>query len=309
MPNSKIHGVQLGVITYSFRGINDLDQIIKTIDDIGLNEVELMSNSAELVAGAPQPPPRAPGGPRLPQGAPSAGAPPTPPTPEQVAAMRARANSPEAQKAREDLRKWRTSTSMSAFAPVKRKFTAAGMDLRLLCFNMNESFSDDEIEYVFQVAKALGVKGITTSTQVTVSKRVAPFADKHKILVGYHGHDNVADKNEFSTLDSFETAMSYSKYNGLNLDIGHFVAANSDPLLLIQKHHARITNLHLKDRKKDHGPNTVWGEGDTPIKAVLQLMKAKKYPFPANIEYEYRGAGTPKEEVAKCFEFCKNALA
>ena len=39
------------------------------------------------------------------------------------------------------------------------------------------------------------------------------------------------------------------------------------------------------------------------------LMKAKKYPFPTNIEYEYRGAGTPKEEVAKCFEFCKNALA
>lgn len=223
--------------------------------------------------------------------------------------MRTRNNGPEAQKAREDLRKWRTSASMSAFAPVRQKFTGAGMDLRLLCFNMNESFTDDEFEYVFQVAKALGAKAITTSTQVTVSKRVAPFADKHKILVGYHGHDNIADKNEFSTLESFEAAMSYSKYNGLNLDIGHFVAANADPIALIQKHHARITNLHLKDRKKDHGPNTIWGEGDTPIKDVLQLMKAKKYPFPANIEYEYRGAGTPKEEVAKCFEFCKNALA
>ncbi len=303
-PSSSIHGVQLGVITYSFRGMNDLDEIIKTIGEIGLNEVELMSNSAELVAGAPQPPPRAPGG-----GGPRPQGPPTPPTPEQLAAMRARNNGPEAPKAREDLRKWRTSASMSAFAPVKQKFDAAGMDLRLLCFNMNESFTDDEIEYVFQLAKALGVKGITTSTQVTVSKRVAPFADKHKILVGYHGHDNVADRNEFSTIESFEAAMSYSKYNGLNLDIGHFVAANSDPIELIQKHHARITNLHLKDRKKDHGPNTIWGEGDTPIKAVLQLMKAKKYPFPANIEYEYRGAGTPKEEVAKCFEFCKNALA
>lgn len=308
MPSSKIHGVQLGVITYSFRGMNDLDEIIKTIGEIGLNEVELMSNSAELAAGAPMPPPRAGGG-RPPGAGPAPGAPPTPQTPEQLAAMRARSNGPEAQKAREDLRKWRTSASMSAFAPVKQKFKTAGMDLRLLCFNMNESFTDDEIEYVFQVAKALGAEAITTSTQVTVSKRVAPFADKHKILVGYHGHDNVADKNEFSTIESFETAMSYSKYNGLNLDIGHFVAANSDPIALIQKHHARITNLHLKDRKKDHGPNTVWGEGDTPIKAVLQLMKSKKYPFPANIEYEYRGAGTPAVEVAKCFEYCKKALA
>ena len=88
--------------------------------------------------------------------------------------MRTRNNGPEAQKAREDLRKWRTSASMSAFAPVRQKFTGAGMDLRLLCFNMNESFTDDEFEYVFQVAKALGAKAITTSTQVTVSKRVAP---------------------------------------------------------------------------------------------------------------------------------------
>ncbi|WP_238326033.1 sugar phosphate isomerase/epimerase family protein [Bryobacter aggregatus] len=298
-PNSKIQGVQLGVITYSFRGSNDLDEIIKNISDIGLSEVELMANHAESVAGAPMPAPRPPQGPR----------PSGPPTPEQLAAMRARMNGPEAQKAREDLRKWRLSASMSAFQPVKKKFSDAGIDLRLLCFNMNESFTDDEFEYMFQVAKTLGVKAITTSTQLTVAKRVAPFADKHKILVGYHGHDNVKDPNEFSTLETFETAMSYSKYNGLNLDIGHFVAANSDPIALIRKHHQRITNLHLKDRKKDHGPNTVWGEGDTPIGAVLQVMKKEKYPFPANIEYEYRGQGTPAEEVAKCFDFCKKALA
>lgn len=308
-PNSKVHGVQLGVITYSFRGMNKLDDIVKAVVDLGINEVELMSNSAELAAGAPMPAPR-PGGPggARPAGAP-AGAPPAPPTPEQIAAMRARANSPEAKQAREDLRKWRLSSSMDAFKPVKKQFTDAGLDLHLLCFNMNESFTDDEIDYVFQVTKALGAKAITTSTQLSVAKRVAPFADKHKILVGYHGHDNTADKNEFSTLDTFEAAMSYSKYNGLNLDIGHFVAANSDPIELLKKHHGRITNLHIKDRKKDHGPNMVFGEGDTPIKAVLQLMKKEKYPFPANIEYEYRGAGTPVEEVAKCLDYCKKALA
>lgn len=308
-PNSRINGVQLGVITYSFRGMQKLDDIVKAIVDIGLSEVELMSNTAEAAVGAPMPPMR-PGGPGGPGGGNRpAGAPPAAPTPEQIAAMRARANSPEARQAREDLRKWRLSQSMSVFDPVKKQFAAAGLDLHLLCFNMNDSFTDDEFEYVFQVAKALGARAITTSTQLTVAKRVAPFADKHKILVGYHGHDNTADKNEFSTLDTFEAAMSYSKYNGLNLDIGHFVAANSDPIELLKKHHRRITNLHIKDRKKDHGPNMPFGEGDTPIQAVLQLMKKEKYPFPANIEYEYRGAGTPVEEVAKCYEYCKKALA
>lgn len=218
-------------------------------------------------------------------------------------------NSPEMQKAREDLKKWRTSASMDLFKPVKKKFDDAGIDLHLLCYNMNESITDDEIEYAFQMAKALGVRAITTSTQVSVAKRLAPFADKHKMRVGYHGHDQTSNPNEFATLESFATALETSKYASINLDIGHFTASNFDPIAYIKEHHSRISNLHLKDRKKDHGPNVPWGEGDTPIKAVLQLLKKEKYPFPANIEYEYRGEGDPVTEVKKCLDYCKQALA
>ena len=64
-----------------------------------------------------------------------------------------------------------------------------------------------------------------------------------------------------------------------------------------------------EDRKKNQGPNTPWGEGDAPIKQVLQLLKEKKYPIRAYIEYEYQGVGTSPEEVKKCFEFVKAALA
>ena len=88
----------------------------------------------------------------------------------------------------------------------------------------------------------------------------------------------------------------------------HFFAAGYDPVAYIEQNHARITNLHIKDRKKNDGPNTVWGEGDTPIKAVLQLLKKKKYNIPANIEFEYRGEDTVAE-VKKCFQFMKDALA
>jgi hypothetical protein len=54
-----------------------------------------------------------------------------------------------------------------------------------------------------------------------------------------------------------------------------------------------------------------WGEGDTPLPAILQLMKVERYKFPAGIELEYRipQGSTPVAEIAKCLRFCKAALA
>jgi sugar phosphate isomerase/epimerase len=94
----------------------------------------------------------------------------------------------------------------------------------------------------------------------------------------------------------------------VNLDIGHFSAAGFDPVAYLKEHHARVTHLHIKDRKKDNGPNEPFGEGDTPIKPVLALLKETGYPIPALVEYEYKGSGTPVEEVNKCLDYMKAAL-
>jgi sugar phosphate isomerase/epimerase len=312
--NSKFAGVQIGTISYSFRETNDLDAVIKMTAQSGLGEVELMSNHAESFAGVPAPArtAAAPAPPAPRPAAPTVAAPaaasgqaprrvPRPPmTEEQILAARAR---------NEDVRKWRLSVSMDKFKEVRSKFDTAGIDLQLLCFNMNEAITDDEIEYAFQMAKALRVNAISCSTQVTVAKRIAPFADKHKMMFGFHGHDATWDPNEFATPETFAIAMSYSKYLGVNLDIGHFTSGNYDAVAYIKEHHARITNLHLKDRKRDHGGNVPWGQGDTPIKEVLLLLKKEKYPIPANIEYEYGKPGMDTvAEVTKCLQFCKNVL-
>ena len=307
--NSKFGGVQIGAITYSFRGTNDLDKIIKMMVEIGLSEVELMSDDAERAAGAPMPVRGGPGrgtGKGPPPGGPPAGAaarakgPRPPMTEEQITAARARG---------EELRNWRLAASMDKFKDVRKSFDTAGIDVQILCFNMSQAITDDEIDYAFQMAKALGARAISSTTQVSVSKRTAPFADKHKMTIGFHGHDATDDPNEFATPESFATAMAYSKYHGINLDIGHFTAGNYDPLPYIREHHARITNLHLKDRKKDHGKNVPWGEGDTPIKEVLLLLKKEKYPFPANIEYEYGQPGMDTvTEMSKCVQYCKEVL-
>ena len=103
--------------------------------------------------------------------------------------------------------------------------------------------------------------------------------------------------------------MKMSKYFKVNLDIGHFTAANFDAMAYLREHHADITNLHLKDRKKNQGDNTPWGEGDTAIREVLLLLKKEQWPIRAYIEYEYRGQSSSVEETKKCFEYMKRALA
>lgn len=210
--------------------------------------------------------------------------------------------------AREDLRKWRLTVPMSEIKAVRKKFDDAGIWLFAYNYSFRDDFTDPEIERGFEMADALGVKVITASSTASVMPRVAPLAEKHKIIVGVHGHSNTRDPNEFATPETFAKAMSLSKYISVNLDIGHFTAAGYDAVAYIQENHARITNLHIKDRKKNDGPNMPLGEGDTPIKQVLQLLKQKKYNIPANIEYEYKG-GDSAAEVKKCFEYCREALA
>lgn len=284
--NSKINGVQLGVQTYSFRELpqeNIVDTVIKAMTEIGLGECEVFAAQFEPEQ------PRIPGGRRG-----------TPPDPAVTAAR---------EKARNDLRQWRLTVSMDHFKGLKKKFDDAGITIYAYNYSFNNSFTDDEIDRGFDMAKALGVRCITASTTVSVAKRVAPFADKHKIIVAMHGHSDVKDPEQFAKPESFQAAMDMSKYFWVNLDIGHFFAAGYDPIAYITEHHDRISNLHLKDRKKDQGPNEPWGQGDTPIKPVLTLLKEKKYPIPAFIEYEYKGTEGPVAEVKKCYEYCKQALA
>lgn len=261
--------VTIGAITYSFRSIAKVEDIIAAYQQIGLTSCELMSNHCEALAGAPQ----------IGRGM-----------------------------DREPLVTWRADALQNpdkVFGPAKKAFNDAGVDVRFLTYNMSRNTTPEEMEYAFAMAKALKVKAITTSTQVSVAEKIAPFADKHKTIVAYHGHDS-ENPDEFAKPESFAKAMAMSKYHRVNLDIGHFTAAGYDPVAYIKEHHARITNLHLKDRKKDHGANLPWGEGDTPIRDVLLLLKKEGWDIPANVEFEYRGDAIA--EVTKCFQFCRDVL-
>jgi sugar phosphate isomerase/epimerase len=324
--------VQIGVISYSFNTVPVMD-LIPTIAKLGINEVELMSSHAEAIVGAPTAPRPAQvgagGGGRGGAGGGAARG----PAPaiayysgEQCAPQQARggatpaapnagaapALSPEQQKFRQDQAAWRTSSeTMNKYRDLRKQFDDAGIELALLCYNMNGNIADEEIDYAFRMAQALGVKGITSSSTVTIAKRVAAFADKYKMIWAGHGHDDVCDPEQFAKPETFELIMSLSPYIYVNLDIGHYTAAGYDAVPFIRRYNARISNLHLKDRfrtlGRGRGANVRWGDGETPIREVLQLLRREQYSFPANIEYEYQGTDAVIE-VAKCLQFAKDIL-
>jgi len=325
-PKSVFGGVQIGIITYSFRALpSNAAETLKYCLDCGISGIELMANVAESYAGTPTPPGRGgfPGGP-MPGGPPGAGAPGRGPgpgrmqmTPEQKEAMR---------KAAEERTKWRLSVSMDKYKAFRKMYNDAGVKIYAFKLEPTLAMSDEEYAYIWNVAETLGANHVTMElpTDDKLLHRVAEYAAKRKLRIAFHTHGQGGSSG-------FDRALGASKYTALNFDVGHYFGVNGEsPVPIIEKYHDRMASLHLKDRKspgKDTqaggtqagfpggpgrgGANMPWGQGETPLREVLQLMKAKKYKFPASIEYEYQ---TPEgsdvlTEIRKCVEYCKRALA
>ena len=344
-PNSVFGGVQIGTITYSFRSLpSSAEQVLQYCLDCGISGVELMSNVAESYAGAPNqgrggfpggpggPPPG--GGPGMPAGMPpaGAGAPGGPPpgaggpppaggvpggqgrgraalTPEQLEAMKKRAA---------EMKAWRLSVSMDKYKAFRKMYEDAGVKIYAFKLPPTLEMSDDEYAYIWNVAEILGADHITMElpTDDALLKRVAEYAAKRKLRIAFHTHGQ-------GGASGFDKVLSASPYTALNFDVGHYFGVNGQsPVPLVVQYHDRIASLHLKDRKapppgaptegpRGGGANMPWGQGETPLVDVLQVMKKNKYKFPASIEYEYQ---TPEgsdvlTEMKKCVEYCRKALA
>lgn len=322
-PNSVFGGVQVGTITYSFRSLpSSAEQVLQYCVDCGISGIELMSNVAESYAGAPAgggmgfgPTPggagRGPGGQGRGPGAPGAGQARggrREVTPEQRAAM---------EKAQAATKDFRLSVSMDKYKAFRKMYNDAGVKIYAFKLPPTMAMSDQEYDYIWNVAETLGANHVTMElpTDDALLQRVGAFAAKRKLRIAFHTHGQGGESG-------FDKALGASAYTALNFDVGHYYGVNGkSPVPLIVKYHDRIASLHLKDRKGPQaggsqgpgggGPNMPWGQGETPLQEVLQTMKKNKYKFPASIEYEYE---TPEgsdvvAEMKKCVAYCKNALA
>ncbi|MCF3108239.1 sugar phosphate isomerase/epimerase [Niabella sp. CC-SYL272] len=269
-PGSKISGVQIGVITYSYRSMpGSLQEVLQHTVNSGISAVELMGDAVEQYAGCPA-------------------------DKNQVA-------------------DWRATVSMEKFKAVKKLFNKAGVSIYAYKPNaLGAQNTDAEIEYALRAAKALGARSVTVELpkDPQQTERLGKLGAKHKVYIGYHAHTQATD-----TL--WDTALAQSPYNSMNLDCGHYIAAKGHSteslLALIKKRHNRITSMHLKDRQAaaNGGANLPWGEGDTPIKEILSLLKTSKYPIPVTIELEYKipEGSDAVQEVKKCLAYAKKALS
>jgi sugar phosphate isomerase/epimerase len=284
-PNSKVAGVQIGLnVPYDFgNNLMNGDEVLDGCVKLGVNAVELRSQPVELFMGV---------------------------TPGLLRPVRAAAGTDAAaarKSAAGDLAKWRAAAPLSKAKEFRKKWEDAGVLIQILKFDNILTFSDEILDYSFQLAKTLGAGAISCELpvdQVEASKRLGAFADKHKIWIGFHGHSTM-------TPAIWEQAFTYAQHNGANLDIGHFVGGNkTSPVPFLKKHHDRITHVHVKD-KTFADENVPFGAGDTPIKEVLQLIRDNKWNVQATIEFEYPiPQGSDRmTEIAKCVDFCRNALA
>ena len=267
--DSKIEGVQIGTITYSYRSMPDqsLTGILNYVKMSGISSVELMGTQVEQYAGIPQ------------------------------------------TKDAEVLKKWRSTVSMKKFKEVGKMFKDHGVGIHILKLGSHK-WSDIEIDYAFKVCKALGAKGITMEISEEAAKRMAPFAEKHKLYVIFHNHSQPGMPGF-----SFEKFLSYDPKLMLNLDVGHYYGATGEnPCNVLKRLHDRIVSIHIRDKTgpeaSSPNKNRQFGDGQTPVVEMVQLIRNKKWPIYCDIELEYpipKGSDAVTE-VKKCVDYCRVAL-
>ena len=315
-PNSKFGGVQIGAITYSWRSMpGGVENVIKYCKESGLSSIELMSGDVEDYLGAPKnpmagmfgPPPARPAA-----AAPAAGAPP--PAPAAPAGPPQRRELTDEQKAavakfNEDLKKWRLSLPMSKFEEVKKLFNNAGISIHIVKFSPAR-WSDEEIDYAFKAAKALGAKGVSEEIGKEAVEKLGPIAEKNGMYAIFHNHMQFATPGF-----SYDPFLAVSPAVMMNFDGGHFFGSTGlHPNTIIEKYHDRIFSVHMKDKTgpktQPANQNQVWGQGESPIADILLLIKKYKWPIYCEIELEYdvKPWSNAVKETKTCVQYARNIL-
>ena len=299
---SKFGGVQIGVITFSWLRLPaGLENIVKYCKESGISSIELMNTDLETFLGAPA----RPASPPLRRAEPGQELPSL--TPEEQASIDAAQVAQEKYNA--DMKAFRLGVTPEKVAVAKKLFDDAGIDIHIVKFSPSR-WSDEEIDYAFTTAKAMGSKAVSEEIGEEAVKKLAPFAEKHGMYAIFHNHWQYAEEG-FSA-DPF---LAVSPAVMLNFDAGHYFGSTGlNPCDFIRKYHERIYSIHIKDKT---GPNTepsntnqVWGQGEMPLAELFLLIKKEGWPIYLDIELEY---STPPwsnqvKEVRTCVQYARNIL-
>lgn len=290
---SEYEGVQIGAITYSWRSMpGSAQDIINYCKEADIHTIELMSDVAESYAGAPSPSSFSGNFREM--------------TQEQRAEFRKQKEEYAA-----EVSAWRRNTpTAEKYKALRKMFDDAGIRIHIVKFSPAE-WSDEEVDYAFESAKILGAKGVSNEIGHEACERLGKFAEKHDMYAVFHNHGQPGQDPDFN----FEDFLAYSPRVMLNFDAGHyFGATGKHPNQVIEKLHDRIFSIHLKDKTgKDGNPpdtNMPWGEGDTPLADILNLIQDNQWNIYCDVELEYpipEGSDAVKE-TARCVAYARGLL-
>jgi sugar phosphate isomerase/epimerase len=311
--NSNFGGVHIGAITYSWRSMpGGLENIVKYCQECNISSIELMSGDLESYLGAPENPTMA-----IFRSMPRP-EPPAPAEPGEAPAPRPRMRRPpltpeqqaQIDQYNKDVRDFRLNVDMNKVAAARTLLDNAGIKPHIVKFSPS-GWSDDEIDYAFTVAKALGAKGVSEEIGEEPAKKLAPFAEKHDMYAVFHQHMQFAEIEGFS----YDPYMEISPAVRFNFDAGHFFGSTGiHPNEILKKYHDRIFSMHIKDKTgPDTDPantNQVWGQGQMPMEEVLRLVQKEKWPIYCDIELEYdvKPWSDAVKEVTNCVHFARQIL-
>jgi len=268
-PNSCFGGVQIGVITYSYRSMPcTAEDVVKYAVQCGISSIELMGSTIEQYAGAP--------------------------IPEEGDST--------------SLLEWRTSVSMAPFEALRSLFNDAGVNIYIAKFGDigNPGMPDAQIEYYFQAAKALGAKGITRELSEEAGERLGPIADEHEIMIGFHNHTQMTPTTYDGPILSHGKYLGVNLdighyVAGTNCSPVAAIEKYQDRILSIHLKDRKVNN----GPNMPFGQ----GDTPVALALQYLKQNNLSFPADIELEYPVPDSSDAVREVATCVRFCEEALA
>ncbi len=159
--------------------------------------------------------------------------------------------------------------------------------------------NEAEWRRLFDFAKTMGIKVITSEPAANDLDLVEKLADQYNIDVAFHNHPQ---PSPYWNPDLLLTALKgRSQHMGSCADVGHWKRMGIDPVEALKKLEGRIRILHFKDiaegGAKAH--DVIWGEGVCNVEGMLKELKRQHFKGMFSIEYEYNEEN-PVPDMAQC---------
>ena len=176
---------------------------------------------------------------------------------------------------------------------------------------LSTNMSDEEYEYIFNVAEALGCTHTTLElpTDAAAAQAARRLRDEEEDLrrvphARAGQHDRV--RSGVRAVEGQHGERRLRALGGGRQRRRHARCSSSRSTTIA----SRASTSRIGRRQQNCALNLPWGTGETPIKEILQLVKKNKWKIPAAIELEYNipEGSDAVQEVKKCVEYCRAAL-